>query len=237
MCGTFVRGMLLLAGLAGTLMLGLWADAAPRLQEEFSPPKPTPEHLALKEEAGAWDAVIKASFPGPDGKVQEVESRGIEFNRMMPGDLWLITTFRGEFGGMPFHGHGVTGYDPNKKKYIGTWVDNFAPALMVMEGTYDEATKTSTFYSDTVDERGQPTKAKMTELQQDKDHRHFTLFMQGPQGGDDWTKVMEIHYTRREGPPPPEFGKGARKEGFEKRRFEPGKKKADGDFPKKALDR
>ena len=46
---------------------------------------------------------------------------------------------------MEFHGQGQTGYDPNKKKYVGTWVDSISPTIMIMEGdivdisSYNEA--------------------------------------------------------------------------------------------------
>lgn len=216
---TTVRGLALVAGMAATLALGVWADDPPGGQDQFAFSKPTEEHLALKEDEGFWDAVIKTSMPGPDGKTQEMESRGMEFNRMMPGGLWLMSEFRGEFAGQPFFGHGVTGYDPQKEKFVGTWVDSMTPSLMVMEGTYDEASKTTTMYSDTVDEQGKPTRAKITEVEKDEDHRLFTLSMQGPGGKDDWAKVMEISYTRREGPPPPELQK---KGGFFKKQFEKG---------------
>jgi hypothetical protein len=218
MLGTIVRGMVLAAGVAGTLALGLWANASPRVQDEMAPPKPTPEHEALREDEGAWDGVIKASFPGPDGNIQEAESRGVEVNHMMPGGLWMISNFRGEFGGMPFHGHGVTGFDLVKKKYVGTWVDSFTTSLMTLEGTYDKATRTSTMYGESTDPQGNTAKAKLVEVSKDADHRTMTMYMQVPGGGDDaWQKAMEIHYTRRQGPPPGEFGKEALKKELFKR--------------------
>lgn len=232
-----VRGLMLTTGLAATLALGLWANAAPRAQDEMAPPKPTKEHEALREDEGAWDATIQASFPGPDGKIQDMESKGIEVNRMMPGGLWLISSFRGEFGGMPFHGHGVTGYDTVKKKYVGTWVDSFTTSLMIVEGTFDEATRTSTMFGESTDPQGNTAKAKLVEVSKDKDHRVMTMYMQAPGGGDEWQQAMQISYTRREGPPPGEFGKEAlkKREMFKqeipKKKFEPGKKKA-GDEPK-----
>ncbi len=52
-----------------------------------------------------------------------------------------------KFGDMDFHGQGQTGYDPAKKKYIGTWVDSMSPTIMMMEGDFDPRTKTLTMYS------------------------------------------------------------------------------------------
>lgn len=217
MRSSIVRGLMLTGGLGVTLVLGLWADASPRRQDEFAAPKPTPEHLGLRQEEGMWDAAVTTFMPGADGKVEEMESRGMEMNRMMPGGLWLISTFRGDFGGMPFHGHGVTGYDTQKKKFVGTWVDSISTSLMVLEGTYEEATKTATLIGDTLDPQGKPTQMKIVEVDKDEDHRVSTMFMKA---GDEWQKSMEIRYTRREGPPPPEFGKEAPKKEFFKKEFD-----------------
>ena len=40
------------------------------------------------------------------------------------GGFWLLLDYKGDFGGMKFEGKGATGYDPNKKKYVSTWVDS-----------------------------------------------------------------------------------------------------------------
>ena len=46
---------------------------------------------------------------------------------------------------MPFEGHGVYGYDVKKAKYVATWVDSMSKHIDMMEGTYDEKSKTLTF--------------------------------------------------------------------------------------------
>ena len=51
---------------------------------------------------------------------------------------------------MAFEGRGQFGYDPAKKKYVGTWIDSMSPTLRVLEGTYDAKTKTLTYKGDGV---------------------------------------------------------------------------------------
>src|SRR5262245_39324125 len=81
-------------------------------------PKPGPEHDKLKQFVGTWDAHVKTTFePGKPAQ----ESKGIYTAKLDVGGFFLITDFKGEIMGAKFHGHGMSGYDPHKKKYIGVW--------------------------------------------------------------------------------------------------------------------
>ena len=79
---------------------------------------------------------------GPDAEPSV--SKGTEVNEVLPGGLWLLSKFEGDFGGMKFSGRGQFGYDPVKKKYVGTWIDSTSTVLSVLEGEYDAKTKTMT---------------------------------------------------------------------------------------------
>ena len=94
--------------------------------------KPTDEHRILAQEEGTWDATIKSFAAGPDA--EPMISKGTEVNTVMTGGLWVLSKFDGDFGGMKFEGRGQFGYDPVKKKYVGTWIDSLSPNLSVLEG-------------------------------------------------------------------------------------------------------
>ena len=103
-------------------------------------PPPGPEHEMLKKDVGTWDATVEMFMaPGAPPAV----SKGTETVTMM-GGFWQLTEFKSEMMGQPFEGRGAMGYDPAKKKFVGTWVDTMAPAYYTVEGTYDAATKTLT---------------------------------------------------------------------------------------------
>ncbi|MDB5349684.1 MAG: hypothetical protein JWN86_931 [Planctomycetota bacterium] len=159
-------------------------------------PKPTAEHKILSADEGTWDATVKAFMAGPDA--EPTVSKGVEVNTMMPGGLWLISKFEGEFFGMKFEGRGQFGYDPLKKAYVGTWLDSMTPTLSVLEGTYDAKTKTMTFVGDGVDPN---TKSKYTQKMvtatKDDGTRVFTLIMKSDETGGKEAKFMEITYTKR----------------------------------------
>jgi hypothetical protein len=72
------------------------------------------------------DVTGKMQMPGPDGKMKN----------------------------MTFKGMGIEDYDNVKKKFVGTWVDNMGTGIMMSEGDYDVATKTSR--GDSRDETKEP---------------------------------------------------------------------------------
>ncbi|MCI0587799.1 MAG: DUF1579 domain-containing protein [Planctomycetes bacterium] len=156
-------------------------------------PKPGPEHAKMAKSVGTWDAEVESMMGGPGAP--PMKSKGSEIVKALPGGLWLTSDFQGEFAGMPFHGHGIHGYDTLKKKYVGAWVDNMVTSLATMEGTFDEATKTGTFFMEGPDMTGKVVRHRMVEKWADDDNRTFEMFSPGPDGKD--AMGMRITYKRR----------------------------------------
>jgi hypothetical protein len=159
------------------------------------PAKPTAEHKLLAADEGTWDATVKSFMGGPDAEPSV--SKGTEVNTVMTGGLWLLSKFDGDFNGMKFEGHGQFGYDPVKKKYVGTWIDSMSPSLSVLEGEYDAKTKTMTYVGTGFDpEHNAKYTQKMVTTAKDEDTRVFTLYMKYDDGKGD-VKFMEITYQKR----------------------------------------
>jgi len=93
------------------------------------PVKPVAQHAFLKQFAGEWECETECFMPG--GPAQK--SKG-SMTGTMVGDLWAILAVKGDMMGMPYHGQGTFGYDPEKKKYIGTWVDSMQNHIWKYEG-------------------------------------------------------------------------------------------------------
>lgn len=172
---------------------------APRAmaQQEGGPPlpKPSAEHRVLASDAGTWDAVAR-SYTGGPGAEPDV-SKGTETNTVLAGGMWMLSEYKGEFGGMPFEGRGQFGYDPSKKIYVGTWIDSMTPDLSILEGRYDAKTRTMTYEGQGLDPNSKTKYTrKMVTVLKDRDHRNFTLLMKFD-GDDKEMKVVEIDYTRR----------------------------------------
>lgn len=167
-------------------------------QESVSavPSPVTEHHEILKRDVGLWDAEVTIWPQGP--QAEPVSSTGVETNRLMGDGLWLISNFKGEAGGQKFEGHGQFGYDPIRRKYVGTWVDSMSPFLNTMEGTYDPSSQTLTMISEGRDpQTGKTVKSKSEARYVDEDHRTFSMSMANPAKPDEFVKVMQIDYTRR----------------------------------------
>ncbi|MFN0053904.1 MAG: DUF1579 domain-containing protein [Planctomycetales bacterium] len=150
------------------------------------PPKPGPEHERLKEMVGTWDAVIE---------MEGQKSKGSATYKLVGGGMWLVSDFQGDFGGLPFEGHGVDGFDLRKKKYVSVWVDSMESSPLRLEGTYDAKTKMLTMSGESFAPDGSPMKLKTTTQTKDKDHSTFKMFMVLPDGKDQL--MMTIEYTRK----------------------------------------
>ncbi len=176
--------------LRATALATAWLifTAAGIAQEGPPSAKPGPEHAELKKLEGTWDAAMKmAEAPGP--------LPGVATYKMELGGLWLTSTFKMDGPEFKFEGRGLDGYDQNKKKYVGVWVDSMTSAPMFMEGTYDDKTKSLTMTGEGPGQDGKPQKFKTVTKTKDDDHFAFEMFMVGADGKE--TSAFTIDYTRR----------------------------------------
>jgi hypothetical protein len=148
------------------------------------------EYAVFQKDVGTWDAHVVVR-PGP-GQPEQV-STGVTVNRLTAGGRWLIADFRNETTG--FEGHGVYGWDAMKKKYVGTWVDNMRSSLCVAEGTWDERTRTMTYWNEFTRPDGNVLRWREVTASPDADTQVFRTFFPGPDGTE--FEAMTVTYTRR----------------------------------------
>ena len=153
--------------------------------------KPGKEHEVLKKFEGEWDSTMKAAMePGKEPMV----SKGKESCKLIMGGLFLVTTVDAAMMGGKFYGHGVMGYDVQKKKYTGFWVDSMATGTYTIEGTLEGNVLTENMEG-TDPSSGQPFKMKLVHELKDKDNRVMKFLMTGPDGKD--FETGSVTYTRR----------------------------------------
>jgi Protein of unknown function (DUF1579) len=154
--------------------------------------KAGPELQAMEPLVGSWKA--KVLFWQDPTKAPQ-ESEGTMTRKWIMGGRILQEDFDGKFAGADFKGLGLMGFDPQKKKYVGTWVDSMAPSISVMESVYDAKTKTFAGTMDEIDpQTGKKVKARDVLRIVDNDHQVQEMFST-PEGGKE-AKMMEIHYHR-----------------------------------------
>jgi hypothetical protein len=189
-CGLVTLGLLGLGANIGGAQEAKKSEEAKKAAPSMPPlPKPGPEHEVLKSDAGVWDATVEMLGPGAPPA-----SKGVETSTML-GGLWLVTDFKSEMMSQPFQGHGVAGYDPAKKKYVGTWVDSMSTGLQISESTYDAGRKTMTGWIEGPDMSGKIARIKAVTEYKDPDTRVFTMYFPGPDGKE--APGMRITYKRR----------------------------------------
>ena len=178
------------------IRLGLLGLALPADAQEPTGGKPTIEHIRLARAVGTWDATMKTYVRGPDA--EPLVSQGTEVAKLIPGGLWLQTEYHGKLGQMPFHAVSLIGYNPEKEKYVGTWVDSMSPALLVMEGDFDTKTKSLTMNAKGTEQAtGKPYEAKMTSIFTEKETRLYMMFVKNERTKGQFVKFVEITYTKR----------------------------------------
>ena len=148
----------------------------------------------FQRHAGTWDSAFAKFMFGPNDT--PIHTKGVETNKVLEGGLWLVMDQRYEYPGGVYEGWGMFGYDPQKNKYIGSWVDTTNSHLNSSEGMYDEDTHTLTLIADGVD----PTTGRLSQVKQvithtDPDTKVFSVYKRDGDGND--IKLLEVEAHRR----------------------------------------
>jgi hypothetical protein len=148
----------------------------------------------LKHQVGQWKAELKL-WPG-GAESEPIVFEASETNEML-GDNWIIVNFKGEFGGQAFRGHGVVGFDSRNERFVATWVDSVNGFMSQYEGTYDASSKSVVLTGKELDpNNGDLVAGKQIRTIKDDNTRVVESY-QKPEGSDEFTKVMEITFTRK----------------------------------------
>ena len=152
---------------------------------------PGPQHELLASMNGDWNAKVKLWM---DPSQPPTESDATTKNEMVMNGLYQRSTHTGTMMGMPFQGEAITGYDNPKKKFVSTWIDNMGSGIMMMEGNYDEKSKSMILIGTMTDPMtGNDMKVKEVMTLNSADKHTFEMFMM--MDGSEM-KTMEIVYTR-----------------------------------------
>lgn len=153
-------------------------------------PAPQKEHEWLKRFEGTWETNVKIKPPGQP----EFEAKGTEIVSML-GGFWIIGKGQSDDKS---HQHVMTlGYNSDKGKYVGTWVDSMTGHLWQYEGTVDKSGNILTLETSGPCplQPGKLVKFKeVTEFKSD-DHRVFSSSMLDENGK--WVTMLVGNYYRK----------------------------------------
>jgi len=154
--------------------------------------KPGKMHEWLASFKGAWDATV-IGYMDPS---KPDTSKVLQTYSMTLNGLYQEGKLAGNMMGMPFEGRSVTGFDNAKKLFISTWIDNLGSGIIVMTGSYDEATKTLNLKGT----QSNPVTGKDSGIRQVMkmiDNNTYTLEMYGDGYDGKEVKFMEGKFKRK----------------------------------------
>ena len=156
--------------------------------------EPQKEHQWLQKLVGEWTSECDAAM-GPDKPPEKM--LGTESVRSI-GGIWVQCEGKGP---MPGGGEATTimtlGFDPTKKRFVGTFIGSMMTFQWIYEGTLDASGKVLTLDAEGPSFAGDGTMAKYKDSIEFKsdDHRILSSQVQGADGK--WTPFMTANYRRK----------------------------------------
>lgn len=167
-------------------------DSATGMKNWMEAMTPGPQHQAMAAQNGKWKTEMTmwmAEGAPPSTTVGTME------NKMILGGRYQQSMFKADMNGMPFEGMAISGYDKTKKKVVNSWVDNMGTGILVLEGTYDEASKSTELKGTCVDAMTR-WETGVREVMKTIDDKTMTMEMyMTPKGGEEY-KSLEIKMTK-----------------------------------------
>lgn len=161
--------------------------------DEMKAAEPQKEHEWLQKLVGEWTYETEMMM-GPDQP--PMKSTGSESVRSL-GGLWTLAEGQGQMpDGGPFTAVMTLGYDPEKKRFVGTWVGSIMTRLWIYDGELDADGRKLSLYSEGSSMSGDGTMGKYRDAIEvvSGDHRTMTSEFQGEDGS--WHQFMTVHYRR-----------------------------------------
>jgi hypothetical protein len=156
--------------------------------------EPQKEHQWLQKLVGDW-SFENECIMGPDQPPSK--HTGTETVRSI-GGLWTIGEGRGPGpDGSEIDTVMTLGYDPQAKRFVGTFIASMMTYLWTYNGSLDAAGKVLTLDAEGPDFSGGPNMVKYQDIIEfvNDDHRTLRSQLLGPDGK--WNHFMTAHYRRR----------------------------------------
>jgi hypothetical protein len=153
-------------------------------QETMTQAKPQEEHVWLKRFLGDWESEGEGV-------------NGVESVRAL-GDLWIVADGQGE---MPDGDASATqmtlGFDPDRKRFVGTWVGSMMTYQWVYDGELDASGKVLTLNCEgpAFDGSGKMMPYRDVHEFVSDDHRQLKAYTQNEDGS--WKHFMTTDYKRK----------------------------------------
>lgn len=174
-------------------MLVLFASNATAADEFPKLPPPQKEHEWLQQLVGEWDSESEMTVePGKP----TFKWKGTESVRSL-GGFWIVGENKATIMDKPMSAILTLGYDPEKKKYTGTWVDSHTSYMWKYVGTLDSAGKVLTLETEGPNPMSPGKMGKFRDVLEikSKDNKVLSSSILGDDAK--WTTFMTVDYRRK----------------------------------------
>ncbi len=163
-------------------------------QEPTMQAEPQKEHQWLQKLVGEWTYETEAIM-GPDQPPEKVT--GTESVRSLDG-LWILAEGQGEIPGCGAATTMITlGYDPQKQRYVGTWIGSMMTYLWVYDGELDAEERVLTLNAEGPAMTGEGKMAKYRDAIEFKSDDCWVLTSHVLGDDGKWHGFMTANYRRK----------------------------------------
>lgn len=156
--------------------------------------EPQKQHKWLDKLVGEW--TYETEMPA-QSEQPAVKSTGTETVRSI-GGLWVQAEGRGEMpGGGPATTVMTLGYDPQKRRFVGSWIGSMMTYLWVYTGELDPAERVLTLSSEGPSMAGDGTMSQYQDVIEFKSNDHRTLTARVRAADNKWQQFMTVEYRRK----------------------------------------
>ncbi len=155
---------------------------------------PQKEHEWLRKLVGEWTSEAECIM-GPDQPPMKMQ--GTETVRSI-GGLWTVAEGRSDTpGGGDASMIMTLGYDPQKGRFVGTFIASMMTHLWLYEGSLDASGKVLTLEAMGPTMKGDGKMAKYHDIIEQVSDAHRTLKSEILGEDGKWTQFMTAHYRRK----------------------------------------
>ena len=177
-------GLILVAGAGQVPAQEDMPEMTPEVQAEMQAwmklAQPGEHHEHLAPFVGKWKGAVEM-WMEPAGEPIKNENMA-EASWIMSG-RFLVWEQTGDFGGMPWEGMAIEGYNNGDQRYESTWIDNFGTLMLPFQGTCSNNGKSRVMTSEFNDVvAGGTIQYKGVYTWIDEDHFTYEAFMDKGEG-------------------------------------------------------
>ena len=156
--------------------------------------EPQKQHRWLKRFLGEW--TYESEMPAQGGQPAH-KVTGIERVRAI-GDLWVVGESNGEMPGAgPATSIITLGYDPDRKRFVGTWIGSMMTHMWVYSGELDSAERVLTLTSEGPSMSNEGTMSTYQDVVEFKNDNHRVLTARVRNNDGTWQEFMTMEFRRK----------------------------------------